>query len=294
MTTLSELKSLINKHILVEVFKYNKQDMEWIRCNYPKGKNNVMASMVFENEKEYSLEVCILDEEKKLDSFSFIAFCCTCCNKVGVYDDDICTLTDHIMECVNFFDKIPWENLDFLNMIIDRHDEMIRQYKALRYADLASKSLHLLNKAKESKAKLVEEFEKNQLSNFTESVSSSAAIEKEKYSDTNSLCDVFLTISNVVSNPKDFPPLPGIYLLRCFVDNKWQSLYLGLSNDIRNRWKQHHRQKEVNALTRLGIKIEYRYLVDSPLTKLSEPLEIMEAKLIKAFNPKLNREYVEA
>lgn len=308
MDIFDKLGKLAKEHIIVQNVHYRKQDMEKIRQDYPTGKNNLTASVVFENGAKYLLNVCILDEEKKYDSFSFASFCCTCCNRAGIYDNNIYTLKYHLYDCSDFFKKISLDDLDVLDEIIKNHSSLFNHYKAIKWVDSATRHLQLLNKAKEAKYQLVEEFEKSQLSNFTESVSSLAVIEKVKsasgkavestidekeYSDTNNLCDVFLKISSVVSDSKEFPPLPGIYLLRCFTDGEWQPLYLGLSNNIRNRWKHHHRQGEVNLLTRLGIKIEYRYIVDSPLTKLSEPLEIMEAKLIKAFNPRLNREYVE-
>lgn len=100
--------------------------------------------------------------------------------------------------------------------------------------------------------------------------------------------DFFVT-SKIVASTNDFPSLPGVYMIRYFIDKKWEILYIGISKNLQNRWINHHRQKEIDFMLCLGIKIEYRYLCESIFMKFAKPIEVIERELIAHFNPILNR-----
>lgn len=107
------------------------------------------------------------------------------------------------------------------------------------------------------------------------------------------LGDAFLSSSVVVQSPKDFPSQPGIYFVRYFNTGQWHPLYIGRSINLKSRWNGHHRQPEIDLLLKLDIQVEFRYIAETPLLKFTESLEVIEAKMIKEFNPKINKEYKE-
>ncbi len=74
-----------------------------------------------------------------------------------------------------------------------------------------------------------------------------------------------------------FPAQPGIYFA---IDSQGVVQYVGISGDVRGRWKQHHRYKRLAQMG--GVKIAYLF-IDAP-----ELLPDIEDALIEWFNPPLN------
>jgi hypothetical protein len=74
-----------------------------------------------------------------------------------------------------------------------------------------------------------------------------------------------------------FPAQPGIYFA---IDLQDTVQYIGLSKDVRGRWKKHHRYKDLEAIG--GVRIVYLFVEDSSL------LRAIESALIARFNPPLN------
>lgn len=102
-------------------------------------------------------------------------------------------------------------------------------------------------------------------------------------------CLSFLRSSRKVKSFNQFPSSEGVYLIRYLNNEEWIPLYVGRSKDLYQRWKQHHRKPEIELLQTMGIKLEFSYLVEDPMTKLNITIEELEERLIKEFNPKLNR-----
>jgi len=104
----------------------------------------------------------------------------------------------------------------------------------------------------------------------------------------NTYAEDFLKSSIVVFNPSDFPSKQGIYVVRFLNNDKWNTLYVGKSINLKQRWTQHHRNNEIEILKKIRIQLEYRYLAETSLMKFDKPLEEIERILIDAFKPKLN------
>jgi hypothetical protein len=98
----------------------------------------------------------------------------------------------------------------------------------------------------------------------------------------------FIGESHIARTCSDFPPQKGIYLIRYLNGDKWIALYCGKSENIKDRWKKHHRLPEIQFLMDIGIQLEFRYIAESPFLRLDKNLDELEAELIKAFKPKLN------
>ena len=81
-----------------------------------------------------------------------------------------------------------------------------------------------------------------------------------------------------LSRRKELPKISGIYFA---LDSLEVVQYIGQSINIRNRWLNHHRQSELDAVGNVSIA----YL------EISEPLLLSEIEwaLIEYFNPPLNR-----
>lgn len=75
---------------------------------------------------------------------------------------------------------------------------------------------------------------------------------------------------------KDLPAIPGIYFA---IDSQGNVQYIGRSVNIKNRWINHHRFKQLQKLDQVN-------LAWIPCEK--DELEAAEAKLIKRFDPVLN------
>jgi excinuclease UvrABC nuclease subunit len=78
---------------------------------------------------------------------------------------------------------------------------------------------------------------------------------------------------------KTLPECPGIYFA---IDNTGIIQYIGRSNNIRQRWLQHHRQSQLEAIG--SIQVAWLQVSDSLL------LPSIEAALIEYFQPLLNNQ----
>ncbi len=85
---------------------------------------------------------------------------------------------------------------------------------------------------------------------------------------------VFLLPS--VALPHQLPPRSGIY----YVTGAWRVFYVGKSQNLKRRWRSHHKLAEFNALNPFG-RIHYHLL---PNQKLQD----WERKEIKRLNPPWN------
>ncbi len=79
-----------------------------------------------------------------------------------------------------------------------------------------------------------------------------------------------------VAFPHQLPPRSGIY----YVTGAWQIFYVGKSQNLKRRWRSHHKLAEFNALSPFG-RIHY-YLLPS------QKLQDWERKEIKRLNPPWN------
>jgi hypothetical protein len=84
---------------------------------------------------------------------------------------------------------------------------------------------------------------------------------------------------------KYFPETSGVYCVIACKGSECHHLYIGKSVNLLSRWEQHHKQKEINAIQKLGFRITYKYIANSLLAfDISE----VEEMLILAFKPILN------
>jgi len=67
-------------------------------------------------------------------------------------------------------------------------------------------------------------------------------------------------------------------------------LYFGVSEDLNQRFKNHHRLDEIAFLEQMGLMMRFSYFTDKEFYRLPENLYGLESKLIKAFRPILNDE----
>lgn len=79
-----------------------------------------------------------------------------------------------------------------------------------------------------------------------------------------------------VALPQQLPPRSGIY----YVTGAWQVFYVGKSQNLRQRWRSHHKLPEFNALYPFG-RIHY-YLLPK------QRLQAWEKREIKRLNPPWN------
>lgn len=87
--------------------------------------------------------------------------------------------------------------------------------------------------------------------------------------------------SVALCNRAILPPVSAIYFC---LDADENLLYIGKAANLASRWQQHHRQNQLGAIA--DVKIAY-LTIDAP-----DLLPEIEAKLIKQFNPSLNRSEV--
>jgi hypothetical protein len=107
--------------------------------------------------------------------------------------------------------------------------------------------------------------------------------------DYSELCQKIFDGSVSVNDVTQFPESKGIYFIRYLNKDKWDWLYIGIGINLNRRWQSHHRQKEIALLSLLEIPLEFSYSEESSLLWSGESVESLESKLIKHFNPKLNR-----
>lgn len=79
----------------------------------------------------------------------------------------------------------------------------------------------------------------------------------------------------------DLPTIPGIYNA---IDSQGVVQYIGRSNNIRQRWLQHHRNRQLQVMG--GINLAWLFVSDESL------LPAIEFALIESFNPLLNRKII--
>jgi hypothetical protein len=163
-------------------------------------------------------------------------------------------LAQHALRCFLYLDLLQEINPDLFNEYIEYTRENQTQFSSKFFAHFSITG---------------------KISTMTGSVNNSDSLKE------------FLDISKV-SSPNDFPPLPGIYLVRFLNNDRWESLYLGKSENLKSRWNQHHRMPEIELLKNIGLTIEFRFLAESNFLKFSEPLELLERRLIEQIKPKLN------
>lgn len=103
----------------------------------------------------------------------------------------------------------------------------------------------------------------------------------------------FLSISSIVAGPSEYPPVAGVYMVRFFNNGRWEPLYVGKSKNLQVRWQNHHRRSEISFLKNLGIKMEFRYVAETPMLQFKYSIDKIEQMLIDDFSPKLNNAPVE-
>jgi hypothetical protein len=65
-------------------------------------------------------------------------------------------------------------------------------------------------------------------------------------------------------------------------------LYIGVTDDLSKRFKNHHRLAEIEFLKTIGLEITFNTLMDTELYQLPENLYPLESRLIEVFRPLLN------
>lgn len=124
--------------------------------------------------------------------------------------------------------------------------------------------------------------------------------QKEKQQNNNKLmreCDVknqfiryFLNHAISYSSPKAFPSIAGIYLVVAMFKGHPLYLYVGRSQNLRQRWTNHHRYKEIMFLKNtLDVELEFLVLHETKYIDLNKvDLIRIEAEAIYNFQPRLN------
>lgn len=98
-----------------------------------------------------------------------------------------------------------------------------------------------------------------------------------------SACKEFCYTSEHLSK---LPSVPGLYVVVKTEGFQYITLYVGMSQDIRSRWKAHHRKPEFDLLKKTGSRISIYCL---PVPGASDAiLRLQEGWLIKKLNPLLN------
>lgn len=106
------------------------------------------------------------------------------------------------------------------------------------------------------------------------------------------LSDLFFENSCVFKTRFDLPESTGLYLVRFLNNSEWNNLYVGYSSNLRKRWSQHHRKPEIDFLTSIGVRIECRYIAETPLFRFRGSINQMEKQLIDELKPVLNNSTV--
>lgn len=126
------------------------------------------------------------------------------------------------------------------------------------------------------------------------------SIEKDNSIEKNNnvFIDAFFTHANLLASFDDFPSTPGIYLIAGIIPSVPKSdypeaylyLYIGRSNNLKQRWLNHHRQQQLNFLKHtLNIELEIYVLCFNDLFDLKQDqLSEIESKAIYHFQPRLN------
>lgn len=102
------------------------------------------------------------------------------------------------------------------------------------------------------------------------------------------IVDSFMENSFVFNSYVDLPESKGVYLVRFLNNDNWQALYVGCSENLKNRWRQHHRNPEIEFLKSLGIIVECRCVTETNLFQFRMSITRLESQLIDVLKPKLN------
>lgn len=122
---------------------------------------------------------------------------------------------------------------------------------------------------------------------------------------------LFSTDHSPTSNLDRLPEKRGIYCFFAFIpdyhNHSWTTdasppnelyygsvlslpLYFGVSDNLRARFKNHHRMDEIRFLADVGVEIELHYFTDTEFYQLPDNLYALESRLISVFRPLLNNE----
>lgn len=106
----------------------------------------------------------------------------------------------------------------------------------------------------------------------------------------DSVIDEFFSLADKYDSPNLFPSAPGVYVVTLDRDDEQVFLYVGQSTDVKARWKQHHRSKQIKFIEDvLGDQLSYYALCSSFLLTFDKSaLEEMERKMISECCPRLN------
>lgn len=88
------------------------------------------------------------------------------------------------------------------------------------------------------------------------------------------------------------PMHPGIYFVTSHIEGNQSILYVGKAQNIRERWKSHHRLPELELLTSVGVNIQVHFLIIPHPIGSDKNLTELESHYIDALSPKLNRKPV--
>lgn len=192
-------------------------------------------------------------------------FQCKCCGKIVMTGYIKRDLTRHVIQCTESLMKI--QNTEVL---IDIHNwlQNVKYYRNMPTRKLLDDIIHSVSK------------DQGLVSNVVFIRPS-----QEKSNSSLLLCQF---LANSVSVDSTFPSSPGIYLVRMLNNGEWENLYIGMSQDLKRRWKNHHRQKEIDFLRSCKITIEIRVLTETEFLQFKEPLEALEKKLIQELKPLWN------
>jgi hypothetical protein len=121
---------------------------------------------------------------------------------------------------------------------------------------------------------------------------SSTVVDSPKLTVYNCISDEQKLISILpsldIKKMQNAPNYPGIYFVVANIENACSVLYIGKAQNIKKRWKNHHRFPELDLLTRVGIKIQVYFLIIPFPIGSDEHLVKLESHYIDALQPKLN------
>jgi hypothetical protein len=95
-----------------------------------------------------------------------------------------------------------------------------------------------------------------------------------------------------IQKMRSAPTHPGIYFVTTQIESKLSVLYVGKAQNIRERWKSHHRLPELDLLVSIGMKIQVSFLIIPDPIGSDRNLIELESHYIDSLSPKLNRKPV--
>jgi hypothetical protein len=102
----------------------------------------------------------------------------------------------------------------------------------------------------------------------------------------------FLRYAKQFEVPGFFPSSPAVYTVVGIIDGVEKVLYVGATQNLRQRWQGHghDRKREIQTLERVGITVFYRALLPNLFCPLDnvEQLQAIEKALIGELSPCLN------